>query len=60
MDELIIKLEEVKYAIQHLEEMAPTEHNCNHILASIQRLNYVAERLRTMDVGKQEMDVNQE
>ncbi len=58
MDELIMKLEEVRYAIQHLEEMPPTEHNCNQILGSIQRLDAVTGALRMMDAGEQGTDVN--
>ncbi len=52
MDELIMKLDKVRYAIQNLEGFVPTEHNCNQILGSIQQLKYVTERLRMMDAGK--------
>ncbi len=48
MDELIMKLEEARYAIQSHERFAPTERNCNLILASIQRLNDVIAALSEM------------
>lgn len=60
MDELIMKLDEVRYAIQHFDGFVPTEHNCNLILASIQRLDAVAGALRMMDAGKQGTDVKRE
>ncbi len=41
MDDLINQLIEVRAAIQSQERFAPTERNCNLILASIQRLNAV-------------------
>ncbi len=60
MDELIMKLEEARYAIQNLERMPPTEHNCNQILGSIQRLDDVIAALRMMGQEAREMDVKQE
>lgn len=57
MDDLINKLIEVRGAIQSQEHFAPTERNCNLILASIQRLNAVIEALRMMGARKQEPDI---
>ncbi len=60
MDELIMKLEEARYAIQNLEKIAPTEHNCNQILGSIQRIDDVIAALRMMRPEGREKDVKQE
>lgn len=46
MEEMIKKLLEVRMAIQNLEKLPPTEHNCNQILASIQRIDSVVAKLR--------------
>ncbi len=60
MNELIKKLKEVRSAIQILECISPTEHNCNQILGSIQRLDDVIAALRMMRPEAREMDVKQE
>ncbi len=59
MDELIKKLKEVRNAIQILECISPTEHNCNQILGSIHRLDDVIAALRMMGQEAREMDVKQ-
>ncbi len=60
MDELIKKLKEVRSAIQNLERISPTEHNCNQILGSIQRLDDVIAALWMPRPEDREMDVKQE
>jgi len=55
MESLIEQLMVVRSAIQSLERFAPTERNCNLILASIQRIDAVKEALLAMDNKEQDV-----
>lgn len=61
MNDVIETLMEVRNAIQRLECITPTEHNCKQILGSIQRIDMVVEYLKHVHiVEKEDNDGKQE